>query len=112
MSNMNGNMNHKYKIKRARNKVESKLLLFGPNNITSILDKDTYATKLQDIAETYLEISEEILQGLEDLKEGRAAYYEKAAEEIKSDRENILKRVRENEHGEKEGGGSFEKGGY
>ena len=47
---MNGNMNHKYKIKRARNKVESKLLLFGPNNITSILDKETYATKLQDIA--------------------------------------------------------------
>ena len=101
MSNMNGNMNHKYKIKRARNKVESKLLLFGPNNITSILDKETYATKLQDIAttaETYLEISEEILQGLEDLKEGRAAYYEKAAEEIKSDREDILKRVKENEH--------------
>ena len=101
MSNMNRDMNYKYKVKRARNKVETKLLLFGPKNITSILDKETFATKLQDIAtaaETYLEVSEEILQDLEDLKEGGEEYYEKLVEEIKSDREEILSRVRENEY--------------
>ena len=66
-SEVMSNMNSSNKVKRARNKVETKLLLFGPNNITSM----TYAAKLQDIATTaepYLEGSEEKLQDLEKKK--------------------------------------------
>ena len=59
-------------VKSAKRSVETGIRMFGPANITSILDRDTFAKKLGEITaklERYMEKSEEVIDELEALKD-------------------------------------------
>ena len=58
-------------VKSAKRSVETAIKMFGPTNITSILDRDTYHPKLQAIStklEIYIQKADEVLEEIEELK--------------------------------------------
>ena len=58
-------------VKVAKQAVERAIRVYGPPNINSILDKDTYVDKLGSISaklDAYFEKSDEVVETLEGLK--------------------------------------------
>ena len=91
-------------VKSAKRSVETGIRMFGPANITSILDKDTFAKKLGEITtklESYMEKSEVVideLEALKDLTEEAEEECDKMIDEINNLTDDIIKQVNDNEH--------------
>jgi hypothetical protein len=89
-------------VKSAKRSVETGIRMFGPVNITSILDKDNFAKKLAEITaklEMYMDKSEEVIEELEELKDLKAEEEcDKLIEEINNLTADIMKKVNDNEH--------------
>ena len=90
-------------VKTAKRSVETSIRLFGPANITSVLDRETFAEKLDNITrklEEYLETSGEALEEFEELRDfgdGEKQEYARMIAEINSFTEDIIKKVNDNE---------------
>ena len=89
-------------VKSAKRAVETAVKLFGPTNVTSILDRETFGDKLATITtklETYLEKSEEVIEELEELRESETeTECDKTIEEINTLTDAIIQKVNDNEH--------------
>ena len=89
------------KLMSAKRSVETAIRMFGPANITSILDRDTYYQKLQAIStklEIYIQKADEVLEEIEELK-GCEPETEiiKKVREIDAISNTIIKKVNDNE---------------
>ena len=88
-------------VNSSKRSVETAIRMFGPANITSILDRDTYYQKLQAIStklEFYIQTAVEVIEELEDLK-GCEPETEiiKKVKEIDAISDAIFKKVNDNE---------------
>ena len=87
----------------AMRRVESAIRLYGPDNVTSIMDYDTYRKKLDQISTklgVFIEKSQEVIDELEELRHKGAETEQEVSrrvEEISSVTEVIIKRKNDNE---------------
>eukprot|EP00092_Neocalanus_flemingeri_P023190 GFUD01025147.1.p1 GENE.GFUD01025147.1~~GFUD01025147.1.p1 ORF type:complete len:239 (+),score=97.38 GFUD01025147.1:61-777(+) len=90
-------------VRSAKREVESAIRLFGPANITSILDHGTFGDKLAAITvklEMYMKKTEDVIEELEELKdskEGTETECDRRVDEINTLTEVIVKKVNDNE---------------
>ena len=88
-------------VKSAKRAVERAIRIYGPDNIDSILDKETYEEKLEKITaklETFLEKADEGIDMLDELKGSEPNIaIDKKIEEIKSCSQAIENKVQQNE---------------
>ena len=91
-------------LKSAKRVVESAIRLFGPANVTSILDRHTFADRLVVITtklETYIEKAEEVITELEELKVSEVETEincQRKIDEVNILTEAIIKKVNDNEY--------------
>ena len=101
MEVLNNNNKKLKEVKSSKRSVESAIKLFGPANVTSILDRDTYGHKLALITtrlETYLEKSGEAIEELEELRNDETEIEcDKKIDDINILTEAIIKKVNDNE---------------
>ena len=88
-------------VKSAKRSVETAIKMFGPTNITSILDRDTYHQKLRAISaklEIFIEKADEVIEEIKELKgcEPETQIPKKVAE-VDSIANAIIKKVNDNE---------------
>jgi gas vesicle protein len=85
-------------VKSAKRAVETAIRIFGPPNITSILDRDTFGEKLGAIStklEIYIEMAEDMIAELEELKDCESET--ECNRKINNLTKAIVKKVNENE---------------
>ena len=85
-------------VKSAKRSVETAIRMFGPTNITSILDRDTYHQNLRAIStklEIYIQRADEVIEELNGCEPETEITKEVA--EIESNSDAIIKKVNENE---------------
>merc|ERR1712106_744036 len=91
-------------VKSAKRSVETSIRMFGPANITSILDRDTFAKKLAIITtklEMYMEKAEEVIEELDEVEKIKGetdGEYAIKIDEINSLTDDIIKKVNDNEN--------------
>merc|ERR1712106_746259 len=91
-------------VKSAKRSVETSIRMFGPANITSILDRDTFAKKLAIITtklEMYMEKAEEVIEELDEVEKIKGetdGEYAIKIDEINSLTDDIFKKVNDNEN--------------
>ena len=84
-------------VKSAKRSVETAIKMFGPTNITSILDRDTYPQKLRAISaklEMFIQKADEVIEEIKELKgcEPETQIPKKVAE-VDSITDAIIKKV-------------------
>ena len=88
-------------VKTAKRTVETAVRLYGPANITSVLDRETYADKLAKIAEKleiYFEKTDEVIEKLEALKSVETEEdIDKTLSEISEISDTLVDKVTKNE---------------
>jgi predicted nuclease with TOPRIM domain len=89
--------------KAAKRRLESAIRIFGPDNVTSITDKETFGYKLASITrklEIFIEKSQEVIDELEKLRDKDAeteTEFVTGIDEINSFTEVIINKVNDNE---------------
>ena len=89
-------------VKSAKRSVETAIKMFGPTNITSILDRETYHQKLRAISaklEIFITKADEVIEVIQELK-GCAPETQipKKVVEVDSITDAIIKKVMDNEY--------------
>jgi hypothetical protein len=88
-------------VKSAKRSVETAIRMFGPTNITSILDRDTYHQKLQAIStklEIYIQKANEVIEEIEEIKGSELeTEISQNVAEINAISDGIFKKVNDNE---------------